>query len=310
MDPKSSQPLTDTIKKNAPPKIGRDGKPIVKTTASGQPLPPESTESDYINNPWTLAVTAVKLVFAHARNVAWVLIVISVLSAFSGSFNQNASQTTPTTYDPNATVTEVVFPGATLDGTFYAIVTLAVVAIIAITLLSMYIAAVGQLSSLRAIKGQTTTISEAMTMVNKKFWGYVLLQIFVTFRIILWSILLILPGIYMSVRYSLASVTYLDDDNTLTPTQAIKKSVELTRGAWLTTFASPLLLSVVTLGLISQLVSCAAQAKLYMQYKPLTEQNIQKPRAHFLSFAMLGFMLLLIPLIFLIALAAIALSST
>ena len=87
----------------------------------------------------------------------------------------------------------------------------------------------------------------------------------------------------MSVRYSLAKVAFFDEKKPLRGNAAVKESLALTKGAWLTTFASQVLFSIITLGMLSRLVETAAQSVLYRQLSELTHNNEPKPAAHPLS---------------------------
>lgn len=267
MDNPSSQPLSDSIK----PTPSAASNPNV--TATGQPLPPTQTPDDYINNPWTIGVKSVKQVFNKARGVAWILIVLSVLSAGSNSVGNSTSETTESTGSASVNFTPELF----------AVLGVVLLIIVLLILGTVFIDAMGRYAGLRAIKGQATTIKEAARGVRKKFLGYLLLNVLIGIRVLLWTLLFVLPGFYMSVRYSLAGTAYLDEDTKLRPTEAIKRSVDLTQGAWATTLAAGAPLTLVTLGLISQLVTAGTTAKLYMQFAPLTDSNMQKPRAHIIS---------------------------
>ena len=104
----------------------------------------------------------------------------------------------------------------------------------------------------------------------------------------------------MSYRYSLAGVVFFDKNTK--GGAASTQSAALTKGAWLTTFASQNLLNMITLGAIPMLLQPGTNGVLYRQ---LGAVGNQKPRAHFLSWLTLLlpfiFTLLLVGLVVLIA---------
>ena len=104
----------------------------------------------------------------------------------------------------------------------------------------------------------------------------------------------------MAVRYSLAGVSYFDKD--LRGNAAIKDSLALTKGAWLTTYASQYIMYFVTLGMAGELFVPGARALLYTQLNAVTSAGKVKPNAHVLSW-----IVLLLP--FIVSLAVLALVS-
>jgi hypothetical protein len=235
----------------------------------------------YENNPFTVAIQGLNLLFNKAKSVAILLLVLSILGYFGnfmrGSGNEAASRGEFTL--PNWTVGE------------WAMASLAVLVLVtAAVFIGSMLSGISAYTSARIARGHTVTLDEAFHAVLDRFFSYIWLQIIIVVKTLLWSLLLIVPGIIMSVRYSLASVAFFDKE--LHGDAAVKESLQLTKGAWLTTFASQVLFNIVTLGVISSLVDGGAKAVLYRQFSA----SDTKPPAHVLSWItlVLPFALLLL----------------
>lgn len=168
----------------------------------------------------------------------------------------------------------------------------------AIVLVITLLGAMSAYTSYRVSLGKRVSVQEAFEMAFTKIWGFLLLQILITVRIILWTFVFIIPGFIMAYRYSLANVAYFDGRKKPNARQAIQESLRLTKGAWITTFASRILLDVLSFGCASLLISTGVNAVLYGQYDKLGSSN--KPEAHWLSW-----LTLLLPLIIFVFIAII-----
>jgi hypothetical protein len=94
-------------------------------------------------------------------------------------------------------------------------------------------------------------------------------------------LLLIVPGIVMAVRYSLSGAVFFDKK--LKGNAATKESARLTKGGWLTTFASQSLMNIITLGIIELLLVPGTNSVLYRQFRDYEVHGVAKPKAHILS---------------------------
>ena len=155
-------------------------------------------------------------------------------------------------------------------------------------------------TSAQLAAGKHATLNEALRAVFNNFWSYTWVLFMVSIKTFLWTLLFIIPGFVMSYRYSLAGVVFFDKNTK--GGAASTHSAALTKGAWLTTFASQNLLNMITLGAIPMLLQPGTNGVLYRQ---LGAVGNQKPRAHFLSWLTLLlpfiFTLLLVGLVVLIA---------
>lgn len=230
----------------------------------------EKDKTTYENNPFMVAVQGISLFFNKARAIAIVLLVVSVLSAVWDVMpDKNENHPDKSMNLPNWPLEQWLMVGA--------IVT---VILLAILFISCMISGIGAYAAAQLAKGNTVSLKEAFSAVLENFFSYIWLQILTTVKILLWSLLLIVPGIIMSFRYSLANVAFFDKG--LRGNAAIKESLRLTNGAWITTFASQTLFNLITLGVLTEVITAGVRAVLYRQFSALKE-NEPKPSAHVLS---------------------------
>lgn len=235
---------------------------------------------EYENNPFFIATNGIGKLFSLARGVAIVLVVVSLVSYFASSTSP-AEDSTQTPEDVATSVQNTVNSWTAND--WITIIGATVIIGAALLLIGALIGGVSAYTSSQLAKNKPVTVSEAFRVAFEHLWSFLWLQILIGVKILLWSLLLIIPGFIMSVRYSLASVAFFDKG--LRGNAAIKESIRLTRGGWLTTFAGNALLTYLTLGVISLIVSTGANAVLYSQFKSLKDE--EKPDAHWLSWVTL-----------------------
>lgn len=243
---------------------------------------------NYENNPFFIATNGITLLFDLARGVTIMFIIFSVLSLFSrGPSGDDASSEKAAEDFVNTLSTWGVTEwSVAVAGVF--IVTLAILLIAAL------FGGVAAYTSAQISKGKKVGFGEAFRVAFDRLWSFLWLQILINVKLFLWTLLFIIPGIIMSFRYSLAGVAFYDDSKDLRGNAAIKESLRLTKGAWLTTFAANTLVNILTLGVISPVVSTAANAVLYKQFDKLDDK---KPDAHWLSWVTLILPLVLIVLL-------------
>lgn len=258
---------------------------------------------DYENNPFYIATKGIDLLFKHAQSVGIVIgifLALSLLSSYSGGFMPQQPSVTNTQPGADASVetntNELTnffqqIPPQTflLAGAGILLVALVVIAIV------FYIQAVIDYTSSKLAKGQDVTIGHAMAAAMKGFWGYAWVKTIVGLKVFLWTLLFIVPGIIMAVRYSLSGISYFDKN--LHGNAAVRDSLALTKGAWLTTGAAQMIMHIVTLGMAGDLFAPGARAILYRQLSAVTAAGESKPKAHGLSWAVLILPIVLFALI-------------
>ncbi len=108
----------------------------------------------------------------------------------------------------------------------------------------------------------------------------------------------------MAIRYTLAGVAFFDDRKHLKGNAAIKESLRLTKGGWLTTFSSNVLFNILTFGILSSVVTTGANTVLYRQFNALGDKP--KPSAHWLSWVTLALPIIIAFLVLAMLIALIA----
>lgn len=234
--------------------------------ATKQKLP-----KDYENNPFFIATKGLTLFFDLARGLAFLLVALSVLNLFSGDWNTESGADNP------VDAFTQIFSGWSVNDWLVAGFATLIIGMAAILLFALF-GGVSAYASARIARGHKVSLGEAFRVAFDNLWAFLWLQIIISVKTFLWFLLLIIPGIIMSVRYSLAGVAFFDKD--LRGNTAIKESLRLTHGAWLTTFAASSLFNMITLGVISWVTSVGTNAVLYHQFDKLGDK---KPDAHWLS---------------------------
>lgn len=255
----------------------------------------------YENNPFTVAITGLKVFFSLALPIALVAVVLSVLNFYSqppdvlDAPGQSSSYSTERlkNLSPEDQL-KVVFDETRseivarknqiqqMTSQQWAIVLAIVSAVVLIVvLIGTLFGAMFDYTAAQISRGKRVTLSSALEGATSRFFPYLWLRILVGLKIFLWTLLFIIPGIIMAVRYSLAGVSFYDKK--LSPSAAIQDSIRLTKGAWLTTNASQVLFNLITLGMIQAVVQPGTSAVLYQQLSEYDKAGSAKPKAHILS---------------------------
>jgi hypothetical protein len=252
------------------------------STPAAVPTKPAQKHTPYINNPFFVAVEGLKLFFAKAVGVAVILIIVSALS------HTNAIFTTPSPAQQTTQNTSSQFhpPQADISpNTVAVVVVLAVVigaaVVIALLAAGTILTGITAYSNAQLANGKDAPLKEAWRATLNRFWSLLWLQTLTVLKVIAWSLLFIIPGIVMAFRYSLASTAFFDKG--LKGNAAIKESLALTKGSWITLFGAQTLFGLITFGTLNSLVSAGTTAVLYRQFRdtPL----VKRPKAHGLSIA-------------------------
>lgn len=266
-----------------------------------QPTPSTPSNHRYENNPFYVATNGLELLFKKAQTIGIVLAVFAVASALSSLPSMFGGQSPADTDRPSGT-------GPAAEGNLPLEAWLVIGGIILLVLIvavviGIIVKGICDVTAARLSQGQTITLSEAFRAVFENFWGYLWVTVIVSVKTLLWTLLFILPGIVMAVRYSLAGVAFFDKG--LRGDAAVQRSSQLVKGAWSTTFASQTLFNVITFGALQTLLYPGTNAVLYGQ---LTAVGEAKPKPHLLSvitvwIVMTLFVLLVLAFLLLIPLA-------
>lgn len=242
-------------------------------------MPRKSTKSTpktkYENNPFFVAGNGITLLYTLASGVFFVLLAVSLASVL-GRGGPNDEEGIKKSWNE----TMHMFSTWTVDQWIMAIGA-AIIIGLAVIMISALLDGVSSYTSLKISQGKRVKLGEAFREAFDKLWSYLWLQIIIFAKVLLWSLLFIIPGIVMAIRYSLAGVAFFDERKNLRGNAAVKESLRLTKGGWITTFASNTLFTVLTFGYLSSLVSTGVNSVLYRQFDELG--NKKKPDAHWLS---------------------------
>ena len=267
--------------------------------------------SKYENNPFFVAVNGLELLFKKAQAIGIIFAVIAVLSAFSSL---------PTAFIPADEPAMTPQQSAQADKEFadgIASVPVGVWVLIAAVIVTVLLVAIAFGTVVGGVTDYTAAqlshnkdvgFSEALRAVFSNFWGYLWVNFIVTIKVFLWTLLFIIPGVIMSIRYSLAGVAYFDKK--LKGNAAVKESARLTKDGWLTTFASNSLFNLITFSLIAPLLVPGTRAVLYQQFRDYDAAGLAKPKAHVLSWLTLIIPIVLVVITILLVIAIVALIAT
>lgn len=240
---------------------------------------------EYQNNPFFIGLNGLQLLFKRAQSVGIYAAILAGVGLLANT-TSNIIDSLNRMNKPDISTSSKAIEISTTPNSFdIGILVVALAFVLFIAILSMLISAllygVLEYTSAGLARDKNVTLGEAFAATFKKLPGYVWVYIVMVVKVFLWTLLLIVPGIIMAVRYSLAGTVYFAEDKR--GNAAVKRSAELTKGAWFTTFAGTGLWNLMTFGIITWLVNPSANAILYRQYKDVTDSGTNKPSAHWLS---------------------------
>jgi hypothetical protein len=261
--------------------------------------------ADYNPNPFMIVISGVERLFKYAKPIAVTLLVISLLfAAFNWAFNPSAPVDRETDVSYEGSFEVVAGPLSSLD-----FVAMGVIALITLLFLAGFVTfvilimGIVDFTAAAAANGRRVGLIDAFDGVSKQFWPYIKLRLLMFVKLFLWSLLFVVPGIYFTYRYYLAGVVFFSEDKR--GNAAIKESMRLTKGAWLTTFASYGLLNIVTFGSLQLMLDGGTTTELYRNYRQTIDDGLEHPKSHWTSKLFVGLLAALIILtVLLIALVA------
>lgn len=248
----------------------------------------------YENNPFFIASNGITLLFNLARGMAILLLVLALLNFFTRGSDEGA--------DATKMWNELSHTVSTwgLNDWLLALGSGAIIGL-AVIMVSTLITGAASYTSYKLSRNEKVKIGEAFREAFDNLWSFIWLQIIVLVKILLWSLLFIIPGIVMAFRYSLANTAFFDERKELRGNAAVKESLRLTKGAWITTFSSNMLFNMLSFGALSSVISTSVNAVLYRQFGDLGDEK--KPDAHWLSWVTLALPFILAIFLFMFLLA-------
>ncbi|MGB3946274.1 MAG: hypothetical protein WBK76_05590 [Candidatus Saccharimonadales bacterium] len=239
--------------------------------------------SNYENNPFMIGIEGLKLIFTQAKSVGiYAIVVTSVLFIFatiasivSAIIDEMDGRAQEQSY--SSSVSSLGEVGAVLAIIFVAMAVYFVVALLLFGVLEHAAATVA--------KGGQTTLKQSFNALIKVFPSYLWLYLLITVKVLLWSLLFIIPGIIMMNRYILSGTVFFAEGKR--GNAAIRRSSELVKGGWLTTYGGTWAWNLISQGLATFVFWPGCVAVLYRQLSETTDQNQPKPPAHVLSWLLL-----------------------
>lgn len=128
-----------------------------------------------------------------------------------------------------------------LVGTIFAV-------LLSVTVMPALVTALHVVSVLRIAEGERPGLGEALALARGRYGAVIGATVLYLLAIVLGLILLIVPGIYLSVRLYLAAQAAVVDHRS--PTGALNRSAELVKGRWWQTFGR-LLLAMIVFGIVT-----------------------------------------------------------
>ena len=237
----------------------------------------------YENNPFNIGLNGLKLFFASAQSVAIYAIVLCAV-AFLFNLASNVADVLDgrTRSQQNRADTQAIRDAMSQDTGHLVVGGIVVASVIFLVILVMLVLnGVLEYTGARIALGEKVELKQAFKEVLKDLAGYLWMNIIMVVKLFLWTLLFIVPGVIMAVRYKLAGTVFFAEGKR--GNAAVKRSAELTKGAWFTTFAGYGLWSLITFNTIQQLLAPGTNAILYRQLRDVTDAGQDKPSAHWLS---------------------------
>lgn len=231
----------------------------------------------YENNPFMIGIEGLKLIFGQAKSVGIYSIVLTattfllavvaylvMLIVNFGTGGTTVESSTVLTADEALRVLGIVILGC-------------------FVYLSLSLLVFGPLeyTAAKTAQGTSVTLGESFKAVLAVFPSYVWMYVIFSVKVLLWSLLLIVPGIIMFNRYILAGTVFFAEDKR--GNAAIKRSAELTKGGWFTTYGGAWIWNIISQGVAALVFWPGSMAILYRQFVALEKTGEPKPPAHILS---------------------------
>lgn len=247
----------------------------------------------YINNPFFIATEGLRLFFTKAVGIAVLLIIVSAFFHVNAitTPSEPAGQSSSSSINIQGGSNRVEIPGDAAAVIIVLAVMVGAGVVVALIAAGTILTGISGYSSAQIANGKEALLKDAWKATLDQFWSLLWLQVLTVLKILAWTLLFVIPGIVMAFRYSLATTAFFDKK--LKGNAAIKESLALTKGSWITLFGAQTVFGVITLGTINSLVSASTTAILYRQFR--TTPLEKRPKAHGLSIA--AFVLSIIALV-------------
>ncbi|MES2876465.1 MAG: hypothetical protein V4678_03255 [Patescibacteria group bacterium] len=238
------------------------------------------SQAPYENNPFMLGIEGLKLIFDRAKGIGIYSIVLTgttfllaIVFYVANLIAQAMTSSEESSYEAQAFAPQP----AEIAG----IVGLVVLGTLVYMAISLLLFGVLEYGAAMAAKGKRAGLKEGFLVVLRQFPAYFWMYLLFTIKVLLWSLLLIVPGIIMFNRYILAGTVFFAEGKR--GNAALKRSAELTKGAWLTTYGGAWIWSIISQGIATLVFWPGCMAVLYRQLADVTDRGEPKSPAHILS---------------------------
>lgn len=243
----------------------------------------KQSKVEYENNPFYIGINGLKLFFGNAKSVAIYAVILSAAASLV-SLILNIIDIINTLNEPIEPVAQKIVVPA-IDPSAAPIIAIIVASLIfCFMVIAALLYGVLEYTGARMALGKKVTLGEAFKEVGKHLASYIWLGIIVVTKVLLWSLLFIVPGIIMAIRYSMAGTVFFAEGKR--GNAAVKRSLELTKGAWFSVYAAvsqSSLWNLITFGLAAGVLQPGANAVVYRQLRDVTDAGQSKPDTHWLS---------------------------
>ena len=275
------------------------------------------SKPQYNSNPFTLSFNAFSKFMQFNSGWGIALIAMSLLSGLANLIQVflDAAINSDTAHAMTIAQSTIQFgniglPELSILIAFFVLV-ITLVAVVAGTAIGAFIQGMFSYVALKSIEGHKVSFNEAVDAVSKRFMRLFLSNLLATLKIIGWTILFIIPGIIAGLRYALLSFVIMDEP---IENKGIKTSHErvklLTRGRLMEVFGVNTVGSLIPI--VGGVITLAGGGSLYRQLQVYGDNNIEKPKIHWLNYIgiiLIGVLVALVSLLLILLLVISIVSS-
>lgn len=270
-----------------------------------------NNKNSYNSNPFTLSFNAFGRLFKH--NTAWAVVLIvfgvigfliNMVSNLAQLFAENTSSSTTSSYSQSSSPEFAIIIAAII---FIGVILL-VFSVAYITVYT-YIKGMFAYVALKSEEEKSVDFKEAFDAVSKRFWRLLLSSILAQLKIIGWTLLFIIPGIIASLKYSLLPYLIMSESES---EKGIKDSHDKTKAVSKNKLMEVFGVSTVgaLIPIIGSVIDLSGKAALFNQLSYYNQNNLEKPKTHWLNYIGLmligAFILFLVFILVLVLIIAIA----
>lgn len=252
----------------------------------------------YQNNPFMIGIEGLKLIFTNAKTTGIYAICVLATAFVIGVLAYIAGLILEASASGQASMGSTGYSDFTGMGDLLVVVSVIVVSFLVYMAISLLLFGPLEYAAAITAQGKQASLQEGFKVTLKNFPAYFWMYLIFTVKVLLWSLLFIVPGFIMFNRYILSGTVFFAEGKR--GNAAIKRSAELTKGAWLTTYGGAWVWGIISQGMTTWVFWPGQMAILYRQLKAQTDAKQPKPPAHLLSWLALlvPYVLALIYLLF------------